>query len=85
MVMMNRLYCPGSDSTSIFPNGDDEPAVLSRLGLDFYLPAVLLLDDGLGDRQAQSGALAHRLGGEEGGEQMSADVLGDAGAVVLDD
>ena len=52
------------------------------LAVDRDRAAVLLGDDVVGDRQAEAGAFAGRLGGEERLEQLVADVLGDAGAVV---
>ena len=47
--------------------------------------AVMLLDDDPpGQIQAEPGALAERLGGEERREDPVDDVLGDAGSVVAD-
>jgi hypothetical protein len=43
---------------------------------------MLLRDDVVGDRQAEAGAFAGRLGGEERLEQLVPDVVGNAGAVV---
>jgi len=52
------------------------------LAVDRDRPAVRVRDNIVGDRQAQTGALGARLGGEEGLEQLIPDVSGNAGAVV---
>src|SRR5690606_4767304 len=46
--------------------------------------AMVLVDDAVGNRQAQPGAAAHRLGGEERIEDTLAQFRRDAAAVVLD-
>src|SRR4051794_37028065 len=45
---------------------DDELGELASLGLDRETAAVPLDEDIVGDRQAEAGALARGLGGEEG-------------------
>ena len=54
------------------------------LGLHPKVAVVLLDDDPAGQVQAEAGALAERLGGEERIEDVLDDVRGDAGAVVAD-
>jgi hypothetical protein len=55
------------------------PLPTSRIHRD---EAAGLLDDAVDGGQPQAGALAHRLGGEEGIENLAEDFLGDAGAGV---
>jgi len=46
--------------------------------------AAMLLDDAVGDREAQSRALVATLGGEDGLEDAYPDLVRDARSVVLD-
>src|SRR5207248_2024002 len=63
---------------------NDELGVLPILRLEDQLSLVSLDDDVVADRQAEAGAGAGGLGGEEGVEDLVADGLGDAVAVVAD-
>src|SRR3954466_9807189 len=60
----------------------DELGELPRLAVDRDRPAMLLRDDVVADRQAEAGALAGRLGGEEGLEQFLANLGRHPNAVV---
>src|SRR5580692_10630574 len=59
-----------------------ELAVVADLAVHGDVAAMLLRDDVVGDRQAETGAFAGRLGGEERLEQLVPDVGRYAGAVV---
>src|SRR3712207_5604887 len=63
---------------------DDEFAELPRLREDVDRPAVLVHHDVAREREAEPGALARRLRGEERLEDPAPDRLRDAGAVVAD-
>src|SRR5262249_39054123 len=52
-------------------------------GVDLDAAAVLL-DDAVADRQTEAGPLADRLGGEEGVEDLAADLRRDAAAGVAE-
>ena len=56
---------------------------LSRPAVDFYA-AAMSRNNPVGNRQAQSGSFAHRLGGEEWIEHLEEIGLRDAAAGVLD-
>src|SRR5437868_10742167 len=60
----------------------DELGELPRLAVDRDRPAMLLRDDVVADREAEAGALAGWLGGEERLEQLVAVLGRDAGSVV---
>jgi hypothetical protein len=60
-----------------------ELAVVADLAVYSDDAAMLLRDDVVGDRQAEPGALASRLGGEERLEQFVLDIVGDTRADVV--
>src|SRR5262245_18120657 len=68
------------------PDGqhDHELGESSRLRLDRHLAAVQPDDDVVADREAEAGPLSGRLGREKRLEDLRADVVRDAVAVVAD-
>src|SRR5476649_1632836 len=66
-----------------YRQSDAEGAALAQLGMDLDAAAVPV-DDVARQRQAQAGALAGRLGGEEGVEDVCEVARRDAGAGVAD-
>ncbi len=63
---------------------DPELGEFAGLGLDLDRAAVLLDDDVVAEREAETGAFAGRLGGEERIEDLVAHLGRDAGAVIAD-
>src|SRR6185437_6100094 len=71
-----------SGSTVAARQGDDELGKCAGLGLDINPAAMLLDDDVMGHRKAESRPLSGRFGGEEGIEHLFSHVGRDTAAVV---